>query len=315
MKLILAFLKLVRSLNLFFIVLTQVLFYYCIIPFAFRNTDYLPRLILQPQLFWLLCLASLLIAAAGYIINDYFDLNIDQVNKPEKLVVDTIIKRRWAILWHWLFSFFGVIISFYISWKLGNWLIGIANAGCVFLLMLYSTTFKKKLLIGNLIISVLTAWVTLVLFVAELELNLSPLAAVQVAMGRLFKLTVVYSGFAFIISLVREVVKDVEDMEGDERYGCRTMAIVWGVNVSKMFAAVWTVVLLSAVVILQFYVLQFRWWWVILYSIVLIIIPLIWILVKLYRAVTKQDFHRLSNAIKFVMLTGILSMIFFKLYN
>ena len=314
MKLILAFLKLVRSLNLFFIVLTQVLFYYCIVPFAFRNVDYMPRLILQPQLFWLLCLASLLIAAAGYIINDYFDLNIDQVNKPEKLVVDTIIKRRWAILWHWLFSFFGVIVSFYISWKLNNWLIGIANAGCVFLLMLYSTTFKKKLLIGNLIISILTAWVTLVLFVAELQLNLSPLPEVQAAMGRLFKLTVVYSGFAFIISLVREVVKDVEDMDGDERYGCRTMPIVWGVNVAKMFAAVWLVVLLCAVIVLQFYVLQFRWWWVILYSLVFIIAPCLWILVKLYRATLKQDFHRLSGAIKFVMLTGILSMLFFKLY-
>ena len=314
MKLILAFLKLVRSLNLFFIVLTQILFYYCIVPFAFRNVDYMPRLILQPQLFWLLCLASLLIAAAGYIINDYFDLNIDQVNKPEKLVVDTIIKRRWAILWHWLFSFFGVIVSFYISWKLNNWLIGIANAGCVFLLMLYSTTFKKKLLIGNLIISILTAWVTLVLFVAELQLNLSPLPEVQAAMGRLFKLTVVYSGFAFIISLVREVVKDVEDMDGDERYGCRTMPIVWGVNVAKMFAAVWLVVLLCAVIVLQFYVLQFRWWWVILYSLVFIIAPCLWILVKLYRATLKQDFHRLSGAIKFVMLTGILSMLFFKLY-
>jgi 4-hydroxybenzoate polyprenyltransferase len=277
--------------------------------------DYIPKLMQQPELFWLLCIASLLIAAAGYIINDYFDLNIDQVNKPEKQVVDTIIKRRWAILWHWLFSFSGVIISFYISWKLNNWLIGIANSGCVLLLMLYSTTFKKKLLIGNLIISILTAWVTLVLYVSELDLDLSRLAAVQAAIGRLFKLTVLYSGFAFIISLVREVVKDVEDMEGDERYGCRTMPIVWGVNVSKVFAAVWLVVLISAVVILQFYVLQFRWWWVILYSLVLIITPSIWILIKLYKAVRKHDFQRLSGAIKFVMLTGILSMIFFKFYN
>ena len=315
MKLILAFLRLVRSLNLFFIVLTQALFYYCILPFAFRNVGYLPKLILRPDLFWLLCLASLLIAAAGYIINDYFDLNIDQVNKPEKLVVDTIIKRRWAILWHWLLSFLGIIISFYISWKLNNWVIGLANSGCVFLLMLYSTTFKKKLLIGNLIISVLTAWVVLVLFLAEWNLNARPDAAVQIAMGRLFKLAVVYAGFAFIISLVREVVKDVEDMEGDARYGCRTMPIVWGVNVAKVFAAVWIVVLLAAIVILQFYVLQFRWWWSIIYSLVLIIAPLLWILLRLYRANTKSDFHQLSNMIKIVMMTGVLSMIFFKLYN
>ena len=315
MKLLIAFLRLVRSLNLFFIVFTQALFYYCLLPFAFRNVSYTPKLILEPVLFWLLCLASLLIAAAGYIINDYFDLNIDQVNKPEKLVVDNIIKRRWAILWHWLLSFFGVIISFYISWKLNNWIIGLANAGCVFILMLYSSTFKKKLLIGNLIISLLTSWVILVLFLAEWNLNSRTEGAVQIAMGRLFKLSVVYAAFAFIISLVREVVKDVEDIEGDARYDSRTLPIVWGVNVVKVFAAVWLVVLLSAIIILQFYVLQFRWWWSILYSLLFIIAPLVWILFKLYRANSKQDFHRLSNAIKWVMLTGILSMLFFKLYH
>ena len=149
MKLLIAFLRLVRSINLFFIVVTQVLFYYCVLPFSFRSVDYTPKLFLQPQLFWLLCASSLFIAAAGYIINDYFDLNIDQVNKPDKLVVDTIIKRRWAILWHWGMSFIGVIISFYVSWKLNNWIIGLANAGCVFLLMLYSsgclsTNFQVK---------------------------------------------------------------------------------------------------------------------------------------------------------------------------
>jgi 4-hydroxybenzoate polyprenyltransferase len=315
MKLLIAFLRLVRSINLFFIVVTQVLFYYCVLPFSFRSVDYTPKLFLQPQLFWLLCASSLFIAAAGYIINDYFDLNIDQVNKPDKLVVDTIIKRRWAILWHWGMSFIGVIISFYVSWKLNNWIIGLANAGCVFLLMLYSTTFKKKLLIGNFIISILTAWVILVLFVAEWDLNRTLIGTIQIAMGRLFKLAVVYSGFAFIISMVREVVKDIEDMEGDARYNCRTLPLVWGVNVAKMFSAVWLVVLLAAIIILQFYVLQFHWWWSIAYSFIFIITPLIWIVMKLYRANSKTQFHQLSSLIKLVMLTGILSMLFFKLYH
>jgi 4-hydroxybenzoate polyprenyltransferase len=263
----------------------------------------------------MLCASSLLIAAAGYIINDYFDLNIDQVNKPEKQVVDSIIKRRWAIIWHWGMSFLGVILSFYVSWKLNNWVIGIANAGCVFLLMLYSSTFKRRVLIGNFIISVLTAWVILVLFIAEWDLNRMTTGSVQIAMGRLFKLTVVYAGFAFIISLVREVIKDIEDMEGDARYNCKTIPIVWGVTVAKVFSAVWLAVLLAAVVILQFYVLQFGWWWSILYSIIFIIAPLILIIFRLYRATTKTDFHWLSNAVKVVMLTGILSMLFFKLYH
>ena len=311
MKLVLAFLKLIRSINLFFIVLTQVLFYYCIFPYAFHlpgNAGYH----LLPRFFWIIVAASVLIAAAGYIINDYFDLNIDRVNKPGKLIIERVIKRRWAIVWHWVFSFAGMALSVYASWKLNNWIIAIANAGCVLLLMLYSTTFKKRLLIGNLVISLLTAWVIMVLFVAEFR----PITMGNHldVMSTLFKLAVVYAGFAFIISLVREVVKDIEDLEGDAKYNCKTMPIMWGVNVSKMFAAVWLVVLIVSILVLQVYVLQYRWWWIVLYSVVFIIIPLGWILLKLYKATSKNDFHLLSNAVKFVMLTGILSMLFFKLH-
>ncbi|HEY0677763.1 MAG TPA: geranylgeranylglycerol-phosphate geranylgeranyltransferase [Chitinophagaceae bacterium] len=314
MKLLLAFFRLIRSLNLFFIVLTQVLFYYCIFPFAFSSGGDVISRRLTPEYFWILSLASVLIAAAGYIINDYFDLNIDRVNKPGKLVVDRVIKRRWAILWHWVFSFAGVALSFYISWKLNDWFIGIANTGCVLLLMLYSTSFKKRLLIGNVVISILTAWVIMVLFAAEWQIYTLIDVSHQEAMARLFKAAVVYAGFAFIISLVREVIKDIEDMEGDARYNCTTMPIVWGVNVAKMFVAVWLVVLIVSILILQVYVLQFNWWWSVVYSVVFIVAPLVWLLPKLYRASLKTEFHSLSNAVKFIMLTGIISMIFFKLY-
>ncbi|MES1161033.1 MAG: geranylgeranylglycerol-phosphate geranylgeranyltransferase, partial [Bacteroidota bacterium] len=179
-------------------------------------------------------LSSVLIAAAGYIINDYFDLNIDRVNKPDKLVVDKIIKRRWTILWHWILSGLGVLLGFYVSWKLRNPIVGLANLGCVVLLWFYSTTFKRKLLIGNVIISLLTAWVILVLYTCEFSLQELRDPARHYILSRLFKFAIVYAGFAFIISLIREVVKDIEDMEGDARYGCRTMPIVWGVNTAKV---------------------------------------------------------------------------------
>jgi 4-hydroxybenzoate polyprenyltransferase len=313
MKLFLAFLRLIRSLNLFFIVLTQALFYYCCFPFAFRPHPGVWRN-LTPTYFWILCAASVLISAAGYIINDYFDQNIDQVNKPGRLLVDKFIKRRWAILWHWILSFCGVAASFYLSWKINDWVVAFANAGCVLLLLLYSTTFKRKLLIGNFVISLLTAWVILVLFFAEWTIYPAQDIPRQVVMARLYKLAILYAGFAFIITLVREVIKDIEDMEGDAKYNCKTMPIVWGVNVSKMFVAVWLVVLIVSILILQVYVLQYGWWWSVLYSVLFIVGPLVWILAKLYKAVSKQDFHQLSNAVKLVMLTGILSMLFFKLY-
>ncbi|GAC1429421.1 MAG: hypothetical protein NVSMB7_06050 [Chitinophagaceae bacterium] len=160
--------------------------------------------------------ASVLIAAAGYIINDYFDLDIDQVNKPGNIIIQKFIKRRWAIFWHLGLSFAGVLLTFIISWKIGNWVIGPVNLLSVFLLLFYSTTFKKKFLIGNIIISLLTAWVVFVLYISELDLvTFTQQPMYHAAMTRVFKLAVLYGGFAFVISLVREAINDMEDIKGD----------------------------------------------------------------------------------------------------
>ena len=115
-----AFFRLIRWPNLIFIALTQALFYFCILIPSFYQGDPVRENILKPEDFVWLCLSSVFIAAAGYIINDYFDLNIDRVNKPGKVVVEEIIKRRWAIIWHWILSGIGIGIGFYLSWKLKN---------------------------------------------------------------------------------------------------------------------------------------------------------------------------------------------------
>src|SRR5688572_24580561 len=139
MKLLAAFIRLIRSVNLLFIAVTQLLFQYCIVRPVFEQAN-APQVLTMP-VFITLIAASVLIAAAGYIINDYFDLNIDLVNKPDKLVVEKHIKRRWAILWHMGLSMLGVLISLYLSWKTRAWWLGIANFGCVIALWFYSTTF------------------------------------------------------------------------------------------------------------------------------------------------------------------------------
>jgi 4-hydroxybenzoate polyprenyltransferase len=322
MKLIPAFFRLIRWPNLVFIVLTQALFYYSILQPVFA--DYQSAPFLSPNAFWLLVAASVLIAAAGYIINDYFDINIDRVNKPGRLVVDKVIKRRWAIVWHLFLSGIGIAISLIVSLQMGDWYIFIAgfiNTLCVGALWLYSTTFKRKLLIGNVLISLLTAWTILVLFVANLRSwHLTKVLAdakyrYELASAKLFKLAILYAGFAFIISLIREVVKDMEDMEGDARYNCRTMPIAWGIPVSKVFTGVWLVVLTGMLAIVQFYVLQLGWWLSSIYCFVLIIIPLLWLLYKLYKAQVAADYGLLSKVIKAIMLTGILSMLFFYFYH
>jgi 4-hydroxybenzoate polyprenyltransferase len=312
MKLISAFFRLIRWPNLLFIALTQFLFYFFLILGGFHNSNQEAALnILNPMLFSFLSLSSVLIAAAGYIINDYFDLNIDRVNKPDKLVVEKHIKRRSTIIWHWILSGLGILLGGLVSWKLHNLIILFSHIACVGLLWFYSTSFKKKLLVGNIIISLLTAWVILILYVCEFRLNIFLDPAHRRVLSRIFKFAVLYAGFAFIISLIREVVKDIEDREGDLTYHCRTMPIVWGINVSKVFAGTWLVVLTASLIVVQFYILQYSWWWIVLYCAGLIILPLLFILRNLYTASTIADYHRLSTRIKLVMLAGIFSMIFF----
>jgi len=310
-----AFFRLVRWPNLLFIALTQSLFYFCILIPSFYQANPVHENILRPKDFLLLTLSSILIAAAGYIINDYFDLNIDRVNKPEKVVVEKIIKRRWAIIWHWVFSGFGMAIGFYLSWKLRNLFIGPSNTICVLLLWFYSTTFKKKLLIGNVIISLLTAWVIGVLYLCEFRLHRFVDPEFHGALSRVYKFAVVYASFAFIISLVREVIKDMEDMEGDARYDRRTMPLVWGLNAAKFFCVSWLTILLAALIFLQFYVLQFRWWLTIIYTCFGVIYPILRVLKDLSKANGPTGFHRLSLLIKTIMMMGILSMIFLKYYT
>lgn len=316
MRLVTAFFKLIRWPNLLFIAITQLLFYYCIIfPSLPSSYQQFQHKLTQP-LMLLLVLASVLIAAAGYIINDYFDINIDQVNKPQKMVIEKVINRRWAILLHFIISTLGVVISLYVSIKT-SYVVVLANVGCTLLLWVYSTTFKKKLLSGNIIISALTAWTVMVLYFATntslidtYELHIELLEA----MKRIFKFASLYAGFAFIISLIREVVKDIEDIEGDSRYNCKTMPIVWGIPAAKVFAGVWMIVLIAGIGLVQLYVLHSGWWWSVVYSVLLLMLPSAWVLRQFYKAQSPAQYHNISSYLKMLMMTGILSMLIIRLY-
>lgn len=303
MKLTGAFFRLIRWPNLFFIVLTQALFYFCVYEPLFHISA-------VRSLSWLI-VASVCIAAAGYIINDYFDLNIDQINKPGKNVFAGIINRRWAIIWHFVLSVAGICATVF-AVGIHKWYLIVANTGCVALLWLYSTSFKRQLLVGNVVISLLTSWTVLILFFMITEPH-QAFTGNNENISKLFRTSFLYAGFAFISSLIREAVKDMEDMEGDARYGCKTLPIVAGIRATKIYITIWSVVLIAALVILQVYILQFGWWLAIIYSVLFVIIPLVYFLNKLAKAQTSADFAFLSNLSKVIMFTGILSMVFFRI--
>ncbi len=314
MKLLAAFFKLIRWHNLVFIILTQVLFYFFIIPFIYRNSTFEDGYAFSSVYFWLIVTASVCIAAGGYVINDYFDLHIDRVNKPSELIIEKVIKRRWAIVMHVLLSLAGLLLSVYVGYKISKVLIPAVNLVAILALWFYSTTLKKKLLIGNIVTSLLTAWVIIVIAVAEYRFSFVGRGDDTFIATRLLKLSFMYAGFAFVISLIREVVKDIEDIRGDKKYGCKTMPIVWGVPAAKVFTGVWLVVLIGGLIVLQFYMLQLGWWLSAGYAVLFLIAPLIWVLKRLYDANSNAQYHAISSAIKLLMLLGIVSMMFFKLY-
>lgn len=305
MKLLTAFFRLIRWQNLVFIGLTQSLFYYCVYQSLFITELSLP------QLFWIMG-ASILIAAAGYIINDYFDLNIDLINKPSRNVINLVISRRWAIAWHFILNVAALVCTI-MAVSFQKWYLILANIACMLLLWFYSTSFKRQLLIGNFVIALLTAWTVLIIFYALVPLS-SAIGTNNLATVKFFRAAFLYAGFAFIITLIREAVKDMEDMKGDARYGCKTMPIVAGITATKIYTMVWAIVLIGALIVLQLYVLQFNWLWAVLYSLLFVIIPLVYFTILLFRAKTTSDFSKLSAYTKWVMLAGIVSMIFFRIY-
>jgi 4-hydroxybenzoate polyprenyltransferase len=291
--------------------LTQWLFIYFIVAPIFNEHRLKPNI--NGYLVFLLILSYILVAAGGYIINDYFDLNIDQINKPDKVIIDRFISRRWAIFFHSLFSIGSIGIGVYIDLKTHIHILGLVNFFNALLLFIYSVSLKKKFLIGNLLIAFLLSWVIVVVTLCEINQFALPFQHRLINTQKLLRYTILYAGFAFITNLIREVVKDMEDVDGDRRYGCRTMPIVWGINSTKVFLAVWLIVLIAILSLLQLYAFQLQWWFFSAYCTVTVIFPLIRVFKKLSIAQTPKDYNSISSLLKIVMLTGILSMAFFKI--
>jgi 4-hydroxybenzoate polyprenyltransferase len=306
---IIGFFRLIRVLNLFYIFLTQLLFYYFIIVPQHAILSFSkPRL--NDVNFFMLAFASIFIAAAGYIINDYFDINIDRVNKPRRLVVDNMISRRWAMFFHFLFSLIGLTLTALVSISINNPVLFILNLVSVVMLWFYSTIFKRKLLVGNIIISLLSAWVVMVLYLCEMQIDFNnALVQTKQSMLKIYQLAFVYAGFAFIVSLIREIIKDMEDIEGDRKYFCKTMPIVWGILPTKLFVFVWMVVLAALLFFLMGYAFLKSYFILSGYVLFFLVFPLISMLLLLNKASKPTDFKKLSLRVKLLMLLGILSMI------
>lgn len=305
-----AFLKLVRIENLIMIALTQVLLRYFVLQKVLNQ--YGIALELNNTLFFLVVLSTVLIAAAGYIINDYFDMKTDLINHPETVVVGKIIKRRLAIILHITFTLVGIIIGMYAALKTGYLRLAIFHIVAAILLWFYSTNFKKQLLVGNIVVSILTAAVAFMPFVYEMGLieKLHPGFAQmhKDVVLSCFKITFIFSLFAFITSFAREMIKDMEDYKGDAATGGRTMPIVWGIVSSKL--NVFFLIVISVILLLFVIYNTFKFYRIIvnvntIYIFVGLIIPLIILAFLTLRAKESRQFKNASLLLKLIMLTGL----------
>ncbi|MFN4085105.1 MAG: geranylgeranylglycerol-phosphate geranylgeranyltransferase [Spirosomataceae bacterium] len=271
------FLRLIRYPNLLMIALTQWVARYFVVGDSAGP-------ILTDLSMWLIMASTLCIAAAGYIINDYFDVKIDRVNKPNEVIIGRYMKRRWAIVFHQTLSLLGMLFGFFVHWK-----VFLINTIAVGLLWLYAERFKRQAVVGNVVVSGLTG---------------AALVVLAVFYDHHDKILNIYAVFAFFISLIREIIKDMEDVKGDQKFGCQTLPILLGIHKTKQI--VWVLMVSFAGIVLSMgWALQNP---MLMWIYFLLGIPVLYVAIQLIRADRPAHFAHLSWLCKIIMLCGITSL-------
>ncbi|MDR0941737.1 MAG: geranylgeranylglycerol-phosphate geranylgeranyltransferase [Bacteroidales bacterium] len=307
-------LQLIRYKNLAIILCTMCVVRYGIVyPMAAYTPLGLVTTELQFSLFHfiMLVMATVCISAAGYIINDYFDVSADMMNKPEKVIIGKRISRRKAMMLHWIFNGVGVVCGAIASIAIGHLYFSLIFVFIAGLLWFYSTTFSKEPLIGNIIVALLVAVVPLITAVYELlPLNFF---YQHILISRFQSFTPIlmwcfgFSVFAFLYSLIREIVKDIEDLEGDAAYGRNTLPIAFGIKISKIIVLIMYGISIAALIVVQLlYVSELFSY---LYISLALAVPTIISAYLFYKAHTAHEYHRVSSSLKLILIAGLLYVV------
>ena len=252
------------------------------------------------------------IAAGGYVINDYFDVKIDRINRPDNLVVTRIISRDAAMNLFYGLTAVGVIAGTVVAWWAHSWTLPFTYVVIPGLLWFYSASYKRMFLVGNLVVAFASAIVPLLVAIANADylhhLYQNALAYSPIV-GELYVWTGGFAAFAFLLTWVREIVKDIEDIEGDREMECRTLPIVWGDKVAKIIATLLLMAIAILIVYMLFAVLPFSHEWKSLptrYVVFGLIVPILCSIVLLWAANSRTEYHRVQTIIKFAMFMGML---------
>lgn len=296
------FLKLIRLPNLLLLALMQLLFKY-----GFLDLQKITLAINDWQ-YGLLVLSTVLIAAAGYVINNILDQETDNSNKPQDVVVGKHFSEATAYNIYIALNCTGVAIGFYLANTIGK-----PNFSAIFIviaatLYMYATTLKQMAVVGNVVIALLLSISVLIIGV----FTLYPAITIenQPIMGSLFSVLLDYALYAFMINFLRELVKDIEDINGDYNQGMRTLPIILGQKrTQKIILGLSFIPIVVIALYIKTYLLPVRLFFTIAYSMIFILAPLFLFVVKIISAKTTQDFHFLSTLLKWILLFGILSIL------
>jgi 4-hydroxybenzoate polyprenyltransferase len=296
-----SFLKLIRYQNLLLLALMQLVFRY-----GFLALQNIP-LALQDWQYALLVLSTVLLAAAGYVINAIFDQSTDTANKPNAVIVGKRISESNAYTLYTVLNTIGVGIGFYLSNVIGK-----PGFSAVFILIaatlyIYSTSLKQMPLVGNIVVALLLAFSVVIIGVFDLYPVIN--AANQQQMANLFSILLDFALFAFMINFLREIVKDAEDLEGDASEGMKTLAIILGIHkAAKLVFALSFIPLLCLLVYIKTYFVAYDLWLITLYTFIFVLAPLLYFMIAVWNAKTKKDFQLLSLLLKGILFFGILSV-------
>lgn len=274
-----AFLQIIRPVNLLIVAFAQLMTAY----FLVETTREGLSVLYDPNLY-LLIFSTVVLAASGYMINDYYDVKIDYVNKPDEVVIGKNIKRRTVMFLHSLMNVIGILLGCLVSLK-----VGAIHFAAAFLLWFYSNSLKRLPFVGNFTVAFLTG---LAIYIIGFYYQSS-----QLLVGT-------YAIFAFFINLIREIIKDIEDRNGDRKHGSKTLPIVLGFRATKNI-----IFLIAGIFVVSIALVTFKLHnELLLYYFGGLSLLFFLFMYKIYMADRKAHFTQLSFLSKLLMLTGIMSM-------
>jgi len=257
--------------------------------------------------FFLLSLSTICIAAAGYIINDIHDIKADLINKPNKVFVSKKISVSRANNLFIVINSIGLLLGFYLSFYINHNSFFIIFILTSLLLYRYAIDLKNRLLIGNVVIAVIVFFSIMIIIVFDIvpaTNNYNNQTQIHIV-----KLLLLISGFAFSLTLLREIIKDMEDVIGDKKINAKTLPIVWGETKTKKLLFFLSLFIFMGINYFSFLLYQSNLYAAV-YLTIIVSLPLLYFLLKINRSKTKNDYHKLSGLLKIIMLLGILTILF-----